>query len=215
MEKISIIPRTLVKFSMDSELLESTRELVFQEEFRHSTTNEISKNYYLLREERYKKLTDWVNSCLEEIRLDFNYICDSLKITQSWANRSSYGQYHHDHIHPNSMLSGIIYLTKSSAPTLFGFENEWYFMTRYEKHPNLKLSFDIGKSALMGQYDCTPGDMIIFPSSFRHSTLPHDWSDENRQTDKLIDRITISFNVFPNGKIGILEDLAGLEIEVK
>ena len=207
MEKIDIVPRTLLKFSMDSELLESTLELVSQEKFLPAVKNQISQNYFLLREERYKKLNDWINSCLEEIQLDLNFCCDSLKITQSWANRTSCGQFHHVHIHPNSLLSGIIYLTESDGSTLFGFTSDWYFTSDDDSNHSIKVSFDSEKSVKFYRHKVVPGDMIVFPSNYRHSTELHSLDTH--------DRISISFNVFPNGKIGIFENLAGLEIEVK
>ena len=207
MEKIDIVPRTLLKFSMDSELLKSSLELVSQEEFIRSDVNQMSKNHFLLREKKYKKLSEWVDSCLEEIRLYMNYRCESLKVTQSWANLTKKNQFHHPHVHPNSILSGIIYLTKSNASTLFGFKDDWYIMTDYDSHPSVKLSFDTERSSSMSRYNVIPGDMIIFPSNYRHSTEIH-------QIDEY-DRITISFNVFPNGKLGFYGLLSGLEIEVK
>jgi uncharacterized protein (TIGR02466 family) len=208
MEKIDIVPRTLLKFSMNSKLLENVLESVSQEKFKTNISNKISENYFLLREERYKELADWINSCLEEIRLDLNFFCDSLKITQSWANRSSDSEYHHNHIHPNSILSGIIYLTESNSPTLFGFENDWYCTTDGDSRSSIKISFDSEKSVLFHKCDSIPGDMIIFPSNFRHSTDCH-------QSDNGSDRLSISFNVFPTGKIGRYGFLCGLEIEVK
>ena len=33
----------------------------------------------------------------------------SLYITQSWANYTEPGQYHHKHAHPNSFISGVFY----------------------------------------------------------------------------------------------------------
>ena len=207
MEKVDIVPRTLLKFSMDSELLKSSLELVSQEEFIRSDVNQMSKNHFLLREKKYKKLSEWVDSCLEEIRLYMNYRCESLKVTQSWANLTKKNQFHHPHVHPNSILSGIIYLTKSNASTLFGFKDDWYIMTDYDSHPSVKLSFDKERSSSMSRYNVIPGDMILFPSNYRHSTEIH-------QIDEY-DRITISFNVFPNGKLGFYGLLSGLEIEVK
>ena len=207
MEKISILPRTLMQFSMDSELLKDLQEVISQENFILNRGNERSENVYLLREERYKKLNDWINSCLEEIRLDLNFCCDSLKITQSWVNKTSCGRFHHAHIHPNSLLSGIIYLTESDGSTLFGFPNDWYFTSDNDSNHSIKVSFNSGKSVEFYSHKVVPGDMIVFPSNYRHSTEPHSLDTH--------DRISISFTVFPNGKIGIFENLAGLEIEVK
>ena len=44
----------------------------------------------------------------------FNILCvkDKVKpyITQSWINYTKSGEFHHRHAHPNSMVSGVLYL---------------------------------------------------------------------------------------------------------
>ena len=34
---------------------------------------------------------------------------DKLVITQSWLNKNKKGESHHEHVHPNSMVSGVWY----------------------------------------------------------------------------------------------------------
>ena len=209
MEKIEIAPRILLKFSLDSKLLDETCNLIkTQEKFFHCGTNQRTVDSFILRKKQYKKLTKWINNCLEEVRKSHNFQCDSLKITQSWANASSFEQAHHAHIHPNSILSGIIYLTESDGPTVFGFNNDLFFMCDDQIDQRIKISYEPKESVTLYEHKVVPGDMILFPSNYRHNTGPHMLNDGSN-------RITISFNVFPSGKIGRFEDLSGLEIEVK
>jgi hypothetical protein len=36
-------------------------------------------------------------------------------ITQSWANYTKKNQYHHTHEHPNSFISGVLYINANEA----------------------------------------------------------------------------------------------------
>ncbi len=56
----------------------------------------------------------WTNECLnivrEEVGWNKKYI-PNLSVSQSWINRSEIGQFHHEHYHMLSILSGVLYLT--------------------------------------------------------------------------------------------------------
>ena len=61
---------------------------------------------------RHKELTD-VRDFIEDAMLEyFKTVHDpkgdvALYVTQSWANYTEPGQYHHKHAHPNSFISGV------------------------------------------------------------------------------------------------------------
>lgn len=206
MEELSILPRKIYKFKADPKLIEDALPLLREEEYRPNQANRTTDNDYLLNDEKYKDIKEWIMSCLEKLRVEMNYLCDELTVTQSWANLSGPGDWHPPHIHPNSILSGIIYLTESVGYTQFKCPNDWYITSNTQVQA-IKVSFEPEASVSNDEYISSPGDMIIFPSSFMHGADPHE--GENN------DRITISFNVFPTGKIGRDDYLSGLTIEVK
>ena len=60
---------------------------------------------------------------------------------------------------------------------------------------------------IIHQEDSVGGKLILFPSSIIHLVEPH-----NSFTS---DRYTISFNAFPSGKIGNMNFLTGLDIDIR
>ena len=207
MEELSILPRKIYKFEANPKLIEDALPLLREEVYVQNQVNKTTDNNYLLNDEKYIAIKDWIMSCLENLRLEMGYFCDELTITQSWANYSGPGDWHPPHIHPNAILSGILYLTESVGYTQFMCPNDWYITAASNQLQSIKVSFEPEKSVCNDEYISSPGDLIIFPSSFMHEAAPHEGEGN--------DRITISFNVFPSGKIGINDNLSGLTIEVK
>ena len=67
---------------------------------------------------RLKKFfTEAVNSYFQEVyqpKFDVE-----LRITQTWANYSERGMFHHYHAHPNSFVSGVFYVQTNESDKIF------------------------------------------------------------------------------------------------
>jgi uncharacterized protein (TIGR02466 family) len=119
-------------------------------------------------------------------------------ITQSWANKSSNEEFHHEHTHPNSILSGVWYpyVNENHPPLL---------LHRRDKS-NISLRVDV--PTIFNQptmsVSLKSGELIIFPSTLVHSVLPN-------QSNK--ERISLSFNTWVKGSIGEANHLTYLPIE--
>lgn len=205
MEKLEILPQTVFKFKCDEDLLKKTLNDLENEKWVINNVKYITENHLLVRDEKYKKLHEWFHKCLTEVKEELNYNCEKLKITQSWGNKEEINQWHCIHIHPNSFISGVLYLTDSDAYTWMSVESIW-------SNLNLNLFRTITNGAeekleVIHKQETVAGDLIIFPSSLRHSV--------NEHTMQKHPRYTISFNAFPCGKIGDFDLLMGLEIDVK
>jgi uncharacterized protein (TIGR02466 family) len=121
-----------------------------------------------------------------------------------WGNRSEFQQWHHPHVHHNSLISGIFYLVNSDSCTWFSVENIWDL---WSNSLGLKPYFDRENfSRVIHKEKTIRGNLLIFPSYLYHSV------DENTNVD--YDRYTISFNTFPCGKIGSYDKAEGLEIDI-
>ena len=129
MEQIDILPQSIFKFECDQKLLKNTLETLKGEEYRregvHTHKSKQTVSVRLDKEERYSEIYDWFHQCLEEVRLKFELECDKIKISSSWGNRTGGHSIHGAHSHPNSFISGIFYLTDSSAKTVFFCNNHW------------------------------------------------------------------------------------------
>jgi len=118
-------------------------------------------------------------------------------ITQSWANYTEPGQYHHKHAHPNSIISGVFYPQASRELDKIYFYKEGYerikFPTDNYNHWNSESWwFEVGA-----------GDLILFPSNLTHMV-------QTKQGEGT--RISIAFNTFVKGYIGSDESLTGLHL---
>ena len=151
-------------------------------------------------------LYKWIKKCLMEVKNELNLQCTRMEITQSWANTAEKGDVMWSHTHPNSFMSGILYLTNSNASTIFSMDNIWINYFNNESH-TIKLKYADHDGTLVHHKQKTvEGDLIIFPSNLVHTVDEHSIDD--------YDRYTISFNSFPAGVIGNMNDLQGLMIEV-
>lgn len=141
----------------------------------------------------------WFNECLTMIRDQYYSETVNLTIVDSWANKTKLNQQHHFHHHPNSIVSGILYLTDcESSKTVFTYPNPWFkqcLFLRFAKlnvDRNLKLTIKPEK-----------GKLILFPSTVFHET---EVLKEN------MIRYSISFNTFVTGHFP--EVTSGLRLKV-
>ena len=77
-----------------------------------NTGNTTSVDRYIFEEPAMAGLKSFVqfyiNYYMNEIECPFNPV--EAYITQSWLNYTQPGEYHHKHEHPNSYLSGVLYI---------------------------------------------------------------------------------------------------------
>jgi len=112
-------------------------------------------------------------------------------MTTSWAMRHEKGNYSHRHRHPNSILSGILYLTCNGESGAIVF---------HKNHDNLgtdNLQIEATDftelNASSWDITPTPGQILAFPGNLEHSV------EENKSS---IIRYCIAFNYFIEGKLG-------------
>ena len=119
---------------------------------------------------------------------------DSHYITCMWANTAPIGTAHGEHIHSNSIYSGVLYLRtpEGSGPTLFTDPRPIVNMLR----PDYETPSPLYLGARWGQLP-KKGDLIMFPSWLPHSV------EAVPRNDELGDeaRITLSFNIMIRSKV--------------
>jgi hypothetical protein len=77
----------------------------------------------------YQDFINWAEQCLEEVKQEeYGNVDWKIYITQVWTNKSNYGEFHHKHMHPNSLVSGIFYLNdfEKGGDTKFFQPNPYY-----------------------------------------------------------------------------------------
>ena len=111
----------------------------------------------------------------------------ALQITQSWLTLSRKGESHHSHTHPNSVVSGVLYVNVAGNDGINFYRNEenlWFELEPSET--NYYNSYKIHVATKVG-------DLVLFPSSVKHGV--------NKVTED-IKRVSLSFNTFFSGEMG-------------
>tara|TARA_Y100000310_G_C20374526_1_gene665099 strand:+ start:200 stop:733 length:534 start_codon:yes stop_codon:yes gene_type:complete len=167
--------------------------------------NHRSKEHFLF-DKFAEELKDIINFCeqnlkqyMEEIE-GVNTDLVTLRITQSWLNKTKPGEKHHQHSHPNSYLSGVLYI-KCLPNDCIEYINRSDRSYDNMQFPVIKATVWNSQNMLQGVKE---GDLILF-----HSWLPHS-VNENTTNDN--ERISLAFNTFPTGEMGTDEGLTYLEI---
>ena len=156
-----------------------------------------SDDSYLLRQEKLKNIKNFLGESVNKFTTNVLNSKQRLIITQCWANRNPKGSRHHEHVHPNSIISGVMYfqINEKLPPIQFSKTNQDGVKLDPEKYNHVN-----SESFML---PCKPGELILFPSSLKHS-VPINQGDE--------DRISISFNTFSIDALGSEQALTHLDI---
>ena len=156
-----------------------------------------TKDSYLTKHEQLKNIISFFKECIDDY---CNTIISSeqrLVITQLWCNKNPKGSKHHEHVHPNSILSGVFYLRQDPKlpPIQFAKSNQEAMKLDPRKYNTYNAETFL--------LPCTSGELILFPSNLRHS-VPVNQGDE--------ERISLSFNTFSVDALGSEDSLTHLDI---
>ena len=156
-----------------------------------------SDDSYLLRKEEFKDIKNFLGEAVNKFTTNVLNTKQRLVITQCWANRNPKGSKHHEHVHPNSIVSGVMYfqINEKLPPIQFSKDRQDGMKLNPEKYNHVN-----SESFML---PCKPGELILFPSSLKHS-VPINQGDE--------DRISVSFNTFCIDAIGSEQSLTHLDI---
>lgn len=155
--------------------------------------NLISCDSFVLDEWNLKSLKESILNQLNLFSkkvLRYNY--EEVYITQSWVNVNKYNDFHSVHNHKNSLLSGVVYINASpKCGEIVLYKND------REIFPD--INFDPENCLTWSTRYFTPKkyQLILFPSNILHSV--------NKNLDKNVDRISLSFNTSLN-RFGSIEN---------
>jgi len=197
---IPIFPTPVLFSKLNREF--TKQELSFIEKTKNNTVensgNRYSDDTYILNN---PILTNLKNEIMLNVRRYADYIIcpeDNIEffITQSWLNYTLKKGYHPVHNHPNSILSGVLYIKTFPEKDEIVFHKKDYEAIKFD--PSSLNMFNSNRRHLK----VNSKDLIIFPSSLDHSVPIKD-------TD--FERISLAFNVFFKGKINSAHSLYQLD----
>tara|TARA_R110002049_G_scaffold42440_1_gene126445 strand:- start:389 stop:1009 length:621 start_codon:yes stop_codon:yes gene_type:complete len=121
-------------------------------------------------------------------------------ITQSWINYTDENQFHHKHSHPNSLVSGVLYLDADiDLDSIIFYRPKQYQTITIDTKDDC---YNVFNSSLW-TYSVKTRDIILFPSSLEHSVE----TKKGKNT-----RMSLAFNVFVKGNIGSTQGLSELKL---
>jgi uncharacterized protein (TIGR02466 family) len=153
--------------------------------------NSTSKNSYIFND----KLKNIKQFCEQQIKIYVEAVINPVGdldfyITQSWLNITKPGESHHTHFHPNSIISGVFYISTV--------ENDMIDFVNPLSVLGSLVQFDVKKYNLFNSgtwfFNVNNNDLLLFPSWLNHQVKPNDKATK--------DRISISFNTFVKGTLG-------------
>ncbi len=159
--------------------------------------NNTSNDNYILNNKAFKDLKADLDLKVQDYFQKVISPTDAITpyITQSWLNYTETNQFHHKHAHPNSLVSGVFYINCDDK-----FDKIKFFKDRYQTiKPEIK-DWNIWNSESWW-FSVKTGDVILFPSSLTHMVE----TKEGTNT-----RISLAFNIFVKGKIGVNKQLTEL-----
>ena len=198
----SIFPTPIYTTKMDRGFTKQELQFV-KEQKKHCTKNQgniNTKDNYILNRKEFKNIKKFLDKNCKEY-LD-TIICPKnnieLYITQSWLNYTETNQFHHQHQHPNSVTSGVLYFNSDIKNDKILFSHP----TVYQQiSPEIdKTKFNLWNSKTWF-FPVETGDLFMFPSSTTHQV-------ETKQGNNT--RISLAFNTFYKGSVGSNSELTEL-----
>ena len=187
-ELLQIFPTPILITKYEENIDEETKYIENLEYTEQKDTKGFrSVNSSLFKNELLKKIK---NFCEESITKYTETVLNSkqrLITTQCWTNKILPGARHHEHVHQNSIISGVFYFKAGGKLPPIQFTKE--FQSGMKLEP-IKYNVITAETYLI---PCTPGELLLFPSSLRHS-VPINHSEETRYS--------MSFNTFGIGSLG-------------
>ncbi len=177
----------------------STAEKKFISELKmiENTGNLMSENDNVLKSTELSNLIKFVDLQIFNFKKNLLKIKDEneIYVTQSWVNTSDTNQFHPKHKHPNSIISGVLFLDDDA-------DQELPALRFHRTQPMFPLDFsfdDLNEfNANCREFDTVEGMLLLFPSLLEHDV-------EANKSDRM--RSSISFNTFVRGAVGGKEQL--------
>ena len=197
-ELLQIFPTPVLITKYNGDISEETKYVKNLEYLsQKDNKNFKSKDSYLMKHEIFKKIKSFFGESIIKYTEKVLNSKQRLVITQCWTNRNPPGAKHHEHVHPNSILSGVFFFRiGGKLPHI-----------QFAKSTQSAMKLDPAKynniTAETFLLPCVPGELLLFPSNLKHS-VPINQSEETRYS--------MSFNTFCIDILGSENSLTHLDL---
>jgi uncharacterized protein (TIGR02466 family) len=147
-----------------------------------------SKEFNIIERPELKRIKTFIETHIKNFSDKVLSVDNELLITISWLNRNPPGTWHYRHSHSNSLVSGVFYFN-DPVPIEFYTDKTVASPGTIKFHPSTYNTFNSNSWELPVEKSM----LILFPSYIEHCVKPNTYDH---------DRISLSFNVWTNGKLG-------------
>lgn len=160
--------------------------------------NNISVDNHVLDHNNLIDLKEWLEENIRIYAKDVLCVSDEVDfyITTSWLNWTMPGQHHHEHKHPNSIVSGVFYIAT-------GAEDKIMFAKTPEGSIRLPTTQWNTMNSFTWWLPAEQNTLYLFPSTLIHS-VP-------KTTGQNV-RVSLSFNTFVKGNLDIGDVVSNLSL---
>lgn len=195
----NLFPLPIGFFRLGRDLTKTELDYILGQDKYPNQGNITSSNRTILKDKELTDIRDFIEDAMLEY---FKTVHDpkgevALYVTQSWANYTDPGQYHHKHAHPNSFISGVFYPQADRSV-----DKIYFYKSGYERIKVAPETWNHWNSESWW-FEVGAGDLIMFPSHLEHMV-------ETKVGNET--RVSIAFNTFLKGHIGVDESLTGLQL---
>jgi uncharacterized protein (TIGR02466 family) len=200
-EVMGLFPTPVFMSNIGRDFTKEELDVAINCKLRSNTGNLSSESGTELDNPILKNIKLFIESKIERVYRDIvSPKSDSeIYITQSWFNHTSKGQYHHQHSHANSFLSGVLYFDANPA-------TDRIYFSKF----GIPKQIDVG-TAVYNEFNSDSwffpvetGKIVIFPSTLSHRVETIIEDDHTR--------ISLAFNTFIRGYLGNYDNKTGLQL---
>lgn len=197
-----LFPYPLMVCTTKYEFTSAEKKYIAELEMIDNVGNSMSKNDKILNSKELSDLKVFIDGHIFNFKKNLLRIKDEneIYITQSWVNNSSSNQFHQKHKHPNSVISGVLFLDENDGGNLPP-------IRFHRTLDNFPLDFnydDLNEfNASCREFYPEQGMLMLFPSLLEH--------DVERNTSDRV-RTSLSFNTYVRGIVGGREQLTEVSI---
>ena len=186
--------------SLDRELTKKEADFIMSQERHKMVGNKSTRDKDVLNEPELFMLREFIEQELKTYSDSVMCYTDiELYITQSWINYNEPKEFHHQHYHANSIVSGVFYIATNA-------DDKIQF---HDRKPKDMLIFNRSSynqyNAVTWWWPVKAKELFLFPSNMEHG-VP---SIQNAEQT----RISLSFNTFFRGKVGSKDQATLLELQ--
>ena len=194
MELIDLFPITLSGTKLKSFDEKTMLNSMTSNKFSFVREDEINnggytENQQILNEPEFASIKKEIETITLQYAHSLGHVVQEIQIVNSWANLLRDGNEIKSHWHPNSYISGCLYLT-NGAPIEFIRPNVMEMLFGVE--PNIVLNNQNLRTFKSFIINLEAGMLLLFPSRLHHKVSVHKGSD----------RYSIAFNTMPVGEFG-------------